>query len=135
MAYAAGVSPESITVQNFQFYKEQTTPPAEPTGINKIVLYGGIVAGVVVLISLIALILIMRRRKAEEEALAMASAETTHEALNALFGEAAVVEEEVKPITPVQDVRREEVKQFARTNPEIAAAMIRSWLKSEDERI
>jgi flagellar biosynthesis/type III secretory pathway M-ring protein FliF/YscJ len=54
-----------------------------------------------------------------------------HEALNALFGEAV---EEVKPITPVQDVRREEVKQFARNNPEIAAAMIKSWLKSEDER-
>jgi flagellar M-ring protein FliF len=133
VAYAAGVSPESITVQNFRFYEEETAPPAEPEGINKMVLYGGIAAGVVVLISLIALIVIMRRRKAEEEALAMASAESTHEALNALFGEAAM--EEVKPITPVQDVRREEVKQFARTNPEIAAAMIRSWLKSDDERL
>ncbi|HWQ78047.1 MAG TPA: flagellar basal-body MS-ring/collar protein FliF [Anaerovoracaceae bacterium] len=133
VAYAAGVSPESITVQNFQFYKEEeAAPPSMPEGINKMVLYGGIAAGVVVLISLIALIVIMRRRKAEEEALAMASAESTHEALNALFGEAV---EEVKPITPIQDVRREEVKQFARTNPEIAAAMIKSWLKSEDDRI
>jgi len=132
VAYAAGVSPESVTVQNFRFYAEEEEPQAEPKGINKFVLYGGIAAGVVVLASLIALIVIMKRRKAEEEALATASAETTHEALNALFGEAV---EEVKPIAPVQDVRREEVKQFARNNPEIAAAMIKSWLKSEDEKL
>jgi len=130
VAYAAGVNPENVTVQNFRFYQEEETAPSEPEGINKFVLFGGIAAGIVVLASLVAFIIITKRRKAEEEAMAAASAEATHEALNALFGEA--VEEEVKPIMPVQDAKREEVKQFARNNPEIAAAMIRSWLKSED---
>lgn len=131
VAYAAGVAPENISVQNFRFYKEPTPTLTETKGINKLLLFGGIAAGILVLGSIIALILINRRKKAaaEEEA---AMAEGTQEALNALFGAPEEETEEVKPIIPVQDTRREEVKQFAKTNPEIAAQMIRSWLRSED---
>ncbi|HYE67057.1 MAG TPA: flagellar basal-body MS-ring/collar protein FliF, partial [Anaerovoracaceae bacterium] len=69
VAYAAGVSPESISVQNFQFYEEEAgSGTAEPeAGINKLILYGGIGAGVLVLGSLIALILLKRRKKGSEE--------------------------------------------------------------------
>ncbi len=134
VAYAAGVSPESITVQNFRFYEEETgTGTAEPeSGLNKWVLYGGIGAGILVLGSLIALLLLKRRKKEAEEAVVMAGAEGSTEALDVLFGEAAEPEEVVKPITPVMDARREEIKQFAKNNPEIAAQMIKSWLRSED---
>ncbi|MDD3168937.1 MAG: flagellar basal-body MS-ring/collar protein FliF, partial [Eubacteriales bacterium] len=131
VAYAAGVSPESISVQNFQFYEEEIpTGPTEPVeGINKLILYGGIGAGILVLGSIIALILMKRRKKnVEEEALAMAGQNSREEALNMVFGETE--QEVIKPITPVQDVRREEIKQFAKTNPEIAAQMIKSWLRS-----
>jgi flagellar basal-body M-ring protein/flagellar hook-basal body protein (fliF) len=132
VAYAAGVSPESVSVQNFQFYEEkalnETEKPAE--GINKMILFGGIGAGVLVLGSLIALILMKRRKKpGEEEVVAMERPERTEDALNNLFGEA---EQEIKPITPVRDIRREEIKEFAKSNPEIAAQMIKSWLRSED---
>lgn len=134
VAYAAGVSPESISVQNFQFYEEETgSGPVEPEGgLNKMILYGGIGAGILVLGSLIALILLKRRKKDAEEAVVMAKAEGTPEALNELFGEAAESQEAVKPITPVMDARREEIKQFAKNNPEIAAQMIKSWLRSEE---
>lgn len=133
VAYAAGVSPESISVQNFQFYEEETgTGTAEPeAGINKWILYGAIAAGVLVLGSIIALILMRRRKKGlEEEAIAMAREESAHETLNTAFGEAEPME--IRHIAPVQDVRREEIKQFAKTNPEIAAQMIKTWLRSED---
>lgn len=132
VAYAAGVSPESITVQNFQFYAEETPAgTAEPEGLNPWILYGGIAAGVLVLGSIIALLLMKRRRKsAAEEAMAM-GAEGTQNALNAVFGDGES-EEVIKPIEPVQDIRREEIKQFAKNNPEIAAQMIKSWLRSED---
>lgn len=49
--------------------------------------------------------------------------------MESLFGETI---NEVKPITPIKDVKREEIKEFARSNPEIAAQMIRSWLRSEE---
>lgn len=132
VAYAAGVSPESISVQNFQFYSEEApTGTAEPEGINKWILYGGIAAGVLVLGSIIALILMKKRRKDAEEAVVMAGEEGTEGALNAVFG-SVESEEEIKPIIPVQDIRRDEIKQFAKSNPEIAAQMIKSWLRSED---
>jgi flagellar M-ring protein FliF len=58
--------------------------------------------------------------------------EGSDEAMNAVFGEAAEPQEVIKPITPIQDARREEIKQFAKSNPEIAAQMIKTWLRSED---
>lgn len=134
VAYAAGVSPEAVSVQNFQFYEEEAPAAAEPQGgINKLILYGGIGAGVLVLGSLIALILLKKRKKAAvaEEGIFMARPESTEEALNMAFGEAGPAEV-IKPITPVQDARREEIKQFAKNNPEIAAQMIKTWLRSED---
>lgn len=137
VAYAAGVSPESISVQNFQFYEEEApTAPTETKGMNKLILYGGIGAGALVLISIIALILLGRRKKktaaAQEEAMMAARAATPEDALNAVFGEIQGQPEVVRPITPVKDARRDEIKEFAKANPEIAAQMIKTWLKSED---
>ncbi len=132
VAYAAGVEPESISVQNFQFYAENApVGPMEPEGINRLILFGGIGAGILVLVSMIALLLMKRRKKATEEAMAMAGSGGAGDAVNVVFGE-AVPQEEIKPITPIQDARREEIKQFAKSNPEIAAQMIKSWLRSED---
>lgn len=134
VAYAAGVSPDAISVQNFQFYKEEaTTGPTEAKGINKVILFGGIGAGVLVLGALIALLLLRKRKKeVVEEGIIMARMEGPDEGISAAFGEAAEPQEAIKPITPIQDARREEIKQFAKSNPEIAAQMIKTWLRSED---
>lgn len=132
VAYAAGISPESISVQNFQFYSEEApTGPTAPEGISKPILYGGIGAGVLVLGSIIALLLMRRRKKGAEEAIVMSEPINSEEALNEVFGEPEPAEV-IKPITPVQDARRDEIKQFAKNNPEIAAQMIKSWLRSEE---
>jgi flagellar M-ring protein FliF len=132
VAYAAGISPESISVQNFQFYSDEApTEPTEPAGISPVVLYGGIGAGVLVLGSIIALLLMRRRKKGAGEAIVMSEPINSEEALNEVFGEPEPVEV-IKPITPVQDARRDEIKQFAKNNPEIAAQMIKSWLRSEE---
>lgn len=133
VAYAAGVAPESVSVQNFQFYAEESAAgiPEPEGGINRMILFGGIGAGVLVLAALTAfLILSRRRRAAAEEAMTLAAGAENGEALNALFGEA--VPETIKPITPVQDIKKEEIKEFAKNNPEIAAQMIRSWLRSDE---
>jgi len=135
VAYAAGVSPGSISVQNFQFSQEDVpTGSTEPAGgMNKMLLYGGIGAGALLLIGILAFILIRKKKAAAvEEAIATAEMGGTEETLNTLFGEMESADEKVKHITPVQDVRREEIKEFAKSNPEIAAQMIKSWLRSEE---
>lgn len=133
VAYAAGVSPESISVQNFQFYETDESPGTTETegGMNKMILYGGIGAGVLLLGGALAFILLRKRRKPlQERGAAVTDSENTEDALNNLFGEKEP--EKIRHITPVQDVRREEIKEFAKTNPEIAAQMIKSWLRSEE---
>ncbi len=132
VAYAAGVVPESITVQNFQFYKEEGTTSDTTEiedGLNRLILLGGIGVGVLLLVLILAFLLIRKRKKAAE-AERIAAEDGTDETLDTLFGEAE--SEKIKPITPVQDVRREEIKEFAKNNPEIAAQMIKSWLRSEE---
>ncbi|MGI6751287.1 MAG: flagellar basal-body MS-ring/collar protein FliF [Anaerovoracaceae bacterium] len=124
VAYATGVGEDFITVQNFRFYSEKA-PSSD--GVKKKVpwpLYIAIGAGVLILLGIIAIIVIkaLAKRKEEEE-------EPVDDALDVLFGEE---EEPIMPITPVQDAKREEVKEFAKSNPEIAAQMIKSWLKSEE---
>lgn len=131
VAYAAGVSPDAISVQNFQFYEEEApTGPTEPEEMNKMILYGGIGAGVLVLGAIVALLLLRRRKKTVVPE-GIITAEDDEE-VSAEIGEAAKPQEVIKPITPVQDARREEIKQFAKNNPEIAAQMIKSWLRSDD---
>ncbi|MCR5481976.1 MAG: flagellar M-ring protein FliF [Clostridia bacterium] len=130
VAYAAGVELEDVTVQNFRFYKEAEEPQPEPE--THTVLY--IVLGSILLLILIALtvILLLRRRKKKKEAEELA-------ALEARLAEDAGSGEEGEPISPIEklqpvmDARRQEVKEFATNNPEIAAAMIKTWLKNEND--
>lgn len=48
-----------------------------------------------------------------------------------LFGEP--VEETIRPIPQKNDARKQEILEFSKTNPEIAAQLIKTWLKSENE--
>ncbi|MBR0597528.1 flagellar basal-body MS-ring/collar protein FliF [Sinanaerobacter chloroacetimidivorans] len=132
VAFAAGVDPANVAVQNFKFQKQENTVVEEEPGINKMILYGAIAGGVLlILIGILVFIMLRRRRRAlEEQALRESEALEKEAALNALFGEAQA--EKIQHITPVQDVRREEIKEFAKENPEIAAQMIKSWLRNEE---
>lgn len=136
VSYAAGVPRENVTVQNFRFSSEDGTqgPSELPSGPNRTLLYGGIGAGVLLLIIALVVFLMLssrRKKKAAEEAQRALEEAEKQAALNALFGEAEG--EPIQPITPIQDHRREEIKEFAKNNPEIAAQMIKSWLKSEGD--
>lgn len=138
VAFAAGVSPESITVQNFEFYADKDEPAISDNlrglgGMNKMYLYGGIAAALLLLVIGLISYKILRKRRAEEQESMMDRVQEggKNAALNSLFGEPQ--EEAIKHITPVQDVRRKEIIEFAKTNPEITAQMIKSWIKSENE--
>ncbi len=130
IAYSIGVEPDSIAVENFQFYspvQDIRVPDKDGIGKDKILLYA-IIGGVAILIlTVIAIILIRRRGKKNVELEAQVQA--NGEQMDDLFGE-----EPIPQITPVKDARMEQVKEFALSNPEIAAQMIRSWLKGDDEQ-
>lgn len=131
VAYAAGVPEDSVTVQGFLFYREaEEEPPIEE--FNQNILYFGIAGGVLLLLIIVVIILLVRRRKKmlEQMALEEAAKLEREKMVNAAFGDAH--DEEPQKLEIVEDSMRQEIKQFAMENPEIAAQMIKTWLRSEE---
>ena len=145
VAYAAGVEPESVTVQNFDFAEA-----AEDTGISEeaqaaaqkkqLIMYGGIGGGALLLIAAVLFILLSgkkKKKKAMQEELEAQRAReegTRHGEghYDELFGQRER-EPAAEPITAVTDSRSAAIKDFAKENPEIVAQMIKSWLRSEND--
>ncbi len=129
VAYAVGIEPENIAVENFEFYspvQDIRVPDKDQTDHKKILIYAS-AAGAALLTVIMAAVILLKKRSKRTHALPGGSA-VDGEALDDLFGR-----EIVPQITPVKDARKEQVKDFALTNPEIAAQMIRSWLKNDTE--
>lgn len=132
VAYAVGVPPESITVENFVFFQDEgvgTVLQPEEEGLDRILIYAGAGAFLLLIAIVFIILSLMKKKRKKREALAMAEGVSAQGAIDQLFGQ----EEELPQITPVRDARREQIRDFAETNPEIAAQMIRSWLKSEND--
>lgn len=138
VAYAVGVDPESIAVENFAFFSEGEGGNAgieEGKTLERWIIYA-IAAGLVLLIIILIIIFsILRKRKRDKENLqAAAAAEADEQARRAAFAELYGEQGDLPQITPIKDARQEQIKEFAETSPEIVAQMIRSWLKNDGER-
>lgn len=144
VAYAAGVTPQSVTVRNFEFAQPEAEPTAEPIlTTERLLVFGGIGAGVLLLLLVLLFILTRgKKKKADgkgkkrgkrgkgEEALVAAEDAETDELFGALAADRL---EPIEPIHPLKDDKKEKIKEFATTNPEIAAQLFKSWLKNESE--
>lgn len=143
VAYAAGVPEDSVTVQSFRFFQEESTEPEIEEGGLGNLLYLIIGGALLLIIALVVLILIMRRKKKalEEAALAEAERMEKERLMAESFGEAGEGEEEglggmretVSRIEKVENEVITEIREFTMENPEVAAQMIKTWLRSEDE--
>jgi flagellar M-ring protein FliF len=147
VAYAAGVTPQSVTIRNFEFTQPQEQPQQENIfTTQRIVVFGGIGAGVLLLL-LVLLFILTRGKKKEGKAdkkgkkkrrgkkgVEEAFPEGSDEEAEALFGALTADKSlPVEPIYPIKDDKKEKIKDFANENPEIAAQLFKSWLKNESE--
>lgn len=162
VARVAGIDAEmesdKVSVIATPFYVEPAEPGSTRTGISLAglpswVLYAAI-AGLAffLLILIIALILISRsrkKRKAQEEALLaeqqqqaalLAAAEQQAALEAAMQAEEGAEGEQPKTGANIMDIHtersmelRRDVRAFAENNPEVAAYMIKSWLKGDDD--
>ena len=147
---AANIDPADIVVTSFQQIQEtkQTEPaakPEEPKSIfsnldDRIVIGGGVAA--VLLIVLLLCLLVRRRKKISKEedeifkeALAVSlDPETTADGTDpAERAEEDAVQNTINQEVKLNKAPTEEVRSFAKSNPEIVAAMLSPWLK-EDEK-
>jgi flagellar M-ring protein FliF len=105
--------------------------PGEIESIPQLYIYIG-AGALALLIAIVTLVIILMSKKKKKKRKAatneLESMLSRNGAVDQIFGN-----EPLPQITPVKDARREQIREFAETNPEIAAQMIRSWLKSEGD--
>lgn len=140
---AANIAPEDIVVTSFRQLEntESKLPdsvPAQTTGEaiwnNRMLLYG--LAGLIILILLLIVMLIRKGKKIAREDEELFGSADSLDAPSAVSSEPASerAEEEAVSISLSDQIKKsqnpaEKVKSFAKTNPEIIASMISSWLK------
>lgn len=135
VAGASGIPRESITVESFKFYEEPTEPEIEEGGLGMMTYIIIGVLAALLLAAVIASILIRRRRKKlEAEALAEAERLEQERLATEAFGEEVDTEEPLGPIERIDNALVGEIKDFTINNPEVAAQMIKQWLRADEER-
>lgn len=139
VAFASGVNPDKVNVMGKNFFKSEQPVNVEPAGydipINWEILAAG--AGGFLLIIILTTVLLYRRRKKRAKELeeqlmqeAQANGEGTGEAEE--FPTESI--EELRQSTGgKQEKVRRALQEFSNDNPEIAAQLIRSWLRGDDD--
>lgn len=138
VARAAGigedVQDEKISILAEPFYSPET--PANPlpdVSLPSWALYAAIGGGVLFLLLLLLFALLRRRRRKKEEALAAEEAA----AAMPLMAAAPIPVAEGADIMNIRTEKsmelRKDIREFADENPEIAAQMVKSWLRGGDD--
>lgn len=132
VAFSAGVTPESVAVRNFDFYAEDEEVEKIPENLNKMLIYGGLIGGAFLLLLVLIMIIVVAFKKKKnrgKRGLNSSSSFDEEDPMEELFGNV----DPNLPIQPIKDNKKEKIKEFATTNPEIAAQLFKSWLKNESE--
>ena len=138
VAKAAGINPDvqndKISILFGSFYTEDQAPIVDVSNVPSWVLYAA-AAGLGVFILLLILIAILRRRRRKR----LAQEELEDEGLEELYAAApppAPAEgADIMSVDTEKSIElRRKVRKFAENSPEIAAQMVRNWLKEGEDR-
>ncbi len=162
VANAAAIDPSKVAVYSASFAGPETVKTSAPVGIapslNQILIYGGAALGVVILIIIIIAVVVSRKRKKSRRQLMGDDAEGTvpddFYELGEANGNEAKMEIEEDPEkakaekerlralnalekaraeqTTKEEALREKLQDFSAQNPEIAAQLIKIWLRGDD---
>lgn len=135
IAHSAGIDESKVALHNMEF-KESTVEVFDEDGAfkdltdkEKMIL--GITLGAIILILIIVVIIIAKIRKAkrlkkEQELIDAAKAEQPEDTW-------ADIKDEIEVKETKEIVLKKQISEFAASNPEIAAQLIRTWLRGDDE--
>jgi len=138
VASAAGIAPGNVTIQNFEFAAQADNVQTEAGSFltaNRLLVFGGIAGGVLLLLLILLFVATRGKKKKKVKGESFEASFGTGEeaATDELFGAmAADGLPPIEPIQPLKDDKKEKIKEFAQTNPEIAAQLFKSWLKNEE---
>lgn len=141
VAMAAGVDASNVSILNIKFIEPEGIITPELNTRMLTIVGGGALALVLILILVISLIVRAIRRKKENEALAAAMNQGASGDLSQYFGE-----NRPQPKQPVdlgvaklevtetkEMALKREIQSFSKENPDIAAQLLRTWIKGDDD--
>ena len=154
VANAAAIDAGKVIVYSTAFSTPATVPAIAPVigapTLNQILIYGGAALATLLVVVIIVLISVARKRKKKRKKLMGAETEAEGEVPEDFYelkgvgvaanekvpAEKAValkaIEETRAAENSQQDALKKEIRDFSSQNPEIAAQLIRSWLRGED---
>ena len=139
IAFSAGISTEDIALHNMIFYDPDapalpvisTDPNVENTiTIKELLIYGGIALAVLAVLIFIISILLRKRKKKKE---AMNASKVMAEASATGDFSWQDIHDGIKLQETQEQAIKKQLKEFTSTNPEIAAQLLRTWLKGDEE--
>jgi len=134
VAFSAGVEIEKVALHNMAFYDPDAPPvvvtdPLEVTSniTGKILIYGGIALGVLAILIFIISIIIKKKRKKKlgEDTEASLTDDKDFSWQD--------VQDDIKVQETKEQFIKKQLQEFTKSNPEIAAQLIRTWIKGDDE--
>lgn len=132
VARAAGISKtdqsDKISILVTPFYQDTTSVIAPPAGMPSVAFYGILIGAGVLLLLMLILLLVMRHRAKK----AAAEAELVPVAPVVQPEQPAAQPDILEMQTEKSMELRKDVRQFAQDNPEIAAQMVKNWLREGD---
>lgn len=137
IAFSAGINTEDIALHNMIFYDPDspslpviTTDPdaSNALQLSDILIYGGIALAVIAILIFIISLIIRKRKKASSN-----TGNGTSEAAVTNDFSWNDINEEIKVQETQEQAIKKQLKDFTTANPEIAAQLIRTWLKGEDD--
>ena len=134
IAFSAGIGIENIALNNMVFYdfNQPSVPVAADPAENEmqlrdLLIYGGAALVLIAILSFVIIFIVNKRRKKKEADIpeAAVSSDTTEFSW-----------EDIKEGIKVQETQEQAIKkqlrEFTKSNPEIAAQLVRTWLKGDD---
>ncbi|MBC3888258.1 flagellar M-ring protein FliF [Acetobacterium paludosum] len=135
---ASGVAPANITIRSFAFAAQADNVQTQTGSFlttDRLLIFGAIAGGVLLLLLILLFVATRGRKKKKAKGKGFEASFGPGEdaATDELFGAlAADGLPPIETIQPLKDDKKEKVKDFAQTNPEIAAQLFKSWLKNEE---
>lgn len=133
---AAGITSadqqDKISIMISPFYQPGSEPPAEPAGagLANWMVYAAIAGVGVFLILLLLILLLLHRRKVKKRKAAEAEAAAEAAANALIMTQAAPQQANIMEMQTEKSMElRQDIRKFAEENPEIAAQMVKNWLR------
>ncbi len=141
VAMAAGVDASNVSILNIKFIEPEGIVTPELNTRMIAIVGGAALAVVLILILVISLIIRRSRRKKENEALAAAMNPGANIDVSQFFGDHNPLPKQPVDlgvakleVTETKEMAlKREIQSFSKENPDIAAQLLRTWLKGDDD--